>query len=241
VLARPPRRHHRSALAMEGLGLDEAMPLGWDAAAAAASAAAVEPRRVRRPVRQAGRAEDPRTAAAVGGGTSGGAAPTTSDEGTSPKQLHQRRSARASSVDVNPPASPRFDELPSAQKPRMTAKRGRDTDDSDDESEASISDGGGHDASDYQSEAARRVAKRMRGREWADGEIGESEAARCRQDPARRLMVEARQATLTHHLAISMERKMAVRAGQVRSPYLFVSPRCALAALCCAVLLDRLR
>jgi hypothetical protein len=219
---------------MEGLGLcDEAMPLGWDAAAAAASASAptAEPRRaVRRPMRQAGRAEDPRAAAAAGGGQGargGGAisrpagsaaAPTMSGEGTSPKHPHQRRSARASSVDVNPPASPRFDELPSAQKPRMTTKRGRDTDESDDESEASISDGGGHYTSDYQSEAARRVAKRMRGGEWAGGEIEESEAARCRQDPARRLMVEARQATLTHHLAISMERKMAVRAGQVRSP-----------------------
>ena len=212
--------------------MDETMPLGWDAASAAAATTA-EPRRVRRPVRQAGRAEDVRDAE-VGGEVA--AAPTTSDEGTSPRQ-QQRRSARASSVDVNPPASPRFDELPSAQKPRMTTKRGRDTDESDDESDASLSDGpGGHEASDWQSEAARRVAKRMRaGREWGDAEIGESEAARCRQDPARRLMVEARQATLTHHLAMTMERKMAVRAGQVRA-HPSGAVCCARLLRCCCVL-----
>jgi len=203
-------------------GLDEAMPLGWDAAAAAASAAAAaaeQPRRARRAVRQhATRSSDSR--AAENGGDGGGlaAALTTSDETTSPRHRHHR-SARASSVDVNPPMSPRgLDELPSAQKPRMSTKRGRDTDESDDDSEASFSDGGGFEVSDWaHSAAARRVAKRMRGGEWAGGEIGEFEAARCRQDPARRLMVEARAATLTHNLAMTMERKMAVRAGQVRS------------------------
>ena len=96
-------------------------------------------------------------------------------------------------------------------------KRGRDTDESEDDSDGSGSDGEEHETSDWQSEAARRVAKRIRGGDWGAGEIGESEAARCRQDPARRLMVEAQQATLTHNLAMTMERKMAVRAGQVRS------------------------
>jgi len=178
---------------------------GWEAVSEAT--ASRQARRLR-----LGVSEDPADAEEAGGGRGGS---------TSPAEAGAARGRRSASVDVNPPASPRpegFDEdaLSSAQKPR-TRKRGRGSDESDSESgSGSDSDGSGGEASDWHSAAARRVAKRLRS--TADGPgggagIGRSEAERCQQDPARRLMVEARAATLTHNLAMTMERKMAVRAA----------------------------
>ena len=180
---------------------------GWEAVSEAT--ASRQARRLR-----LGVSEDPADAEEAGGGRGGS---------TSPAEAGAARGRRSASVDVNPPASPRpegFDEdaLSSAQKPR-TRKRGRGSDESDSDSgsgSGSDSDGSGGEASDWHSAAARRVAKRLRS--TADGPgggagIGRSEAERCQQDPARRLMVEARAATLTHNLAMTMERKMAVRAA----------------------------
>jgi len=175
---------------------------GWEAVSEAT--ASRQARRLR-----LGISEDPADAEEAGGGRGGS---------TSPAEAGAARGRRSASVDVNPPGSPRpegFDEdaLSSAQKPRIR-KRGRGSE--SDSDSGSDSDGSGGEASDWHSAAARRVAKRLRS--TADGPgggagIGRSEAERCQQDPARRLMVEARAATLTHNLAMTMERKMAVRAA----------------------------
>jgi hypothetical protein len=91
--------------------------------------------------------------------------------------------------------------------PRGHSKRARDTDSDEDNDDGSVASGDDEDGGD--SEAARRVLKRMR----AEGACGSSDPGEHSRDPARRLMVAAQKATVAHTMAMRMERKLGVAGG----------------------------